>query len=126
VGRCFKKSETEYEKLQADVTKSDNTVLKFSTIGFDAGMMLDTIRLLTMPVVLVHGEDDPIITSPKEAVWDYLTIEKEEQVLPVPMPGVRHFPMLESDTFQRLVGMFLETPEISKIELKERWRRRSR
>jgi len=126
LGRCFKKSETEYEKLQADVTKSDNTVLKFSTIGFDAGMMLDTIRLLTMPVVLVHGEDDPIITSPKEAVWDYLTIEKEEQVLPVPMPGVRHFPMLESDTFQRLVGMFLETPEISKIELKERWRRRSR
>ncbi|HRF94259.1 MAG TPA: alpha/beta hydrolase [Aggregatilineales bacterium] len=126
LAKCFKKSETEFEKLQADVTKSDNTVLKFSTIGFDAGMMLDTIRLLTMPVVLVHGEDDPIIGSPNEAVWDYLTIEKEEQVLPVPMSGVRHFPMLESDTFQRLVGMFLETPEISKIELKERWRRRSR
>ncbi|MDX2078781.1 MAG: alpha/beta hydrolase [bacterium] len=126
LAKCFKKSETEFEKLQADVTKSDNTVLKFSTIGFDAGMMLDTIRLLTMPVVLVHGEDDPIISPPNEAVWDYLTIEKEEQVLPVPMSGVRHFPMLESDTFQRLVGMFLETPEISKIELKERWRRRSR
>jgi pimeloyl-ACP methyl ester carboxylesterase len=126
LAKCFKKSETEFEKLQADVTKSDNTVLKFSTIGFDAGMMLDTIRLLTMPVVLVHGEDDPIIGRPNDTVWDYLTIEKEEQVLPVPMSGVRHFPMLESDTFQRLVGMFLETPEISKIELKERWRRRSR
>ncbi|PJF32016.1 MAG: hypothetical protein CUN52_02100 [Phototrophicales bacterium] len=126
LGRCFKKSDAEYEKLQADVTKSDNAVLKQSTIGFDAGMMLDTIRLLTMPVVLVHGEDDPIITAPTEAVWDYLTIEKEEQVLPVPMASVRHFPMLESETFQRLVGMFLETPDISKIELKERWRRRSR
>lgn len=126
LNKCFKKSEAEYEKLQADVTKSDNTVLKYSTIGFDAGMMLDTIRLLTMPVVFAHGEDDPIIPSPTEAVWDYLTVEKEEQVLPVPMSGVRHFPMLESDTFQRLVGMFLETPEIHKIELKERWRRRSR
>ncbi|MCU0479925.1 MAG: alpha/beta hydrolase [Anaerolineae bacterium] len=126
LAKCFKKSESEFEKLQADVTKSDSNVLKISTIGFDAGMMLDTIRLLSMPVVLVHGQDDPIITAPNEAVWDYLTIEKEEQVLPVPMSGVRHFPMLESDTFQRLVGMFLETPEISKIELKERWRRRSR
>lgn len=126
LGKCFKKSDAEYEKLQADVTKSDSAVLKHCTIGFDAGMMLDTIRLLTMPVVLVHGEDDPLITTPTEAVWDYLTIEKEEQVLPVPMSDVRHFPMLESDTFQRLVGMFLETPDISKIELKERWRRRSR
>ena len=126
LGKCFKKSDAEYEKLQADVTKSDSAVLKHCTIGFDAGMMLDTIRLLSMPVVLVHGEDDPLITTPTEAVWDYLTIEKEEQVLPVPMSGVRHFPMLESDTFQRLVGMFLETPDISKIELKERWRRRSR
>lgn len=126
LAKCFKKSEAEFEKLQADVSKSDNTVLKFSTIGFDAGMMLDTIRLLSMPVVLVHGEEDPIITAPNEAVWDYLTIEKEEQILPVPMTGVRHFPMLESETFLRLVGMFLETSEISKIELKERWRRRSR
>ncbi len=126
LGKCFKKSDAEYEKLQADVTKSDNAVLKQCTIGFDAGMMLDTIRLLTMPVVLVHGEDDPLIATPSEAVWDYLTIEKEEQVLPVPMSNVRHFPMLESETFQRLVGMFLETPDISKIELKERWRRRSR
>ena len=126
LAKCFKKSEAEFEKLQADITKSDNSVLKFSTIGFDAGMMLDTIRLLSMPVVLVHGADDPIITAPSEAVWDYLTIEKEEQILPVPMSGVRHFPMLESETFLRLVGMFLETAEISKIELKERWRRRSR
>jgi len=126
LAKCFKKSEAEFEKLQADITKSDNSVLKFSTIGFDAGMMLDTIRLLSMPVVLVHGADDPIITAPNEAVWDYLTIEKEEQILPVPMSGVRHFPMLESETFLRLVGMFLETAEISKIELKERWRRRSR
>lgn len=126
LAKCFKKSDAEYEKLQADVTKSDNAVLKQCTIGFDAGMMLDTIRLLTMPVVLVHGEDDPIITAPTEAVWDYLTIEREEQVLPVPMASVRHFPMLESETFQRLAGMFLETPDISKIELKERWRRRSR
>lgn len=78
LAKCFKKSETEFEKLQADVTKSDSNVLKISTIGFDAGMMLDTIRLLSMPVVLVHGEDDPIITAPTEAVWDYLTIEKEE------------------------------------------------
>lgn len=125
--RCFKKSDTEYEKFQADVVKADNKVLEHTATGFDAGSFLDSIRMLPMPVVLIHGGDDPVVTPPGDAIWDYLTADKDEDaLLPVPMESIKHFPMLESDNFQRLVGMFLEMPQISKIELKERWRRRSR
>jgi hypothetical protein len=34
--------------------------------------------------------------------------------------------MLEDERFFRIVNDFLELPDISKIEVKERWRRRTR
>ncbi|TVR20512.1 MAG: alpha/beta hydrolase [Anaerolineaceae bacterium] len=126
LGRCFRKSETEYDKLYQDIAKCDNRVLRYLSRDFSAGRTLDAIRLLPMPTVVVHGADDPLIPLPDEAIWDYVTQSKEDQLVPIPLVGVRHFPMLEHETFQRLVGMFLETADISKIELKERWRRRSR
>ncbi len=126
LGRCFKKSEPQYEKLGFDLAKMDDGVLPRITASFDAGRMLDTLRMIATPAVIVHGEADPLIPDPGENVWNYLTSEKEDSVLPVPLPGVRHFPMLEHEAFIRLINNFLELPDISKLELKERWRRRSR
>ncbi|MCU0499310.1 MAG: alpha/beta hydrolase [Anaerolineae bacterium] len=126
LSRCFKRSEAAYEKLNQDIAKQDDTALTRLTNGFDPGRMLDILRMLSMPIVIVHGMDDPLIDAPNENVWNYLTLEKEESVLPVPLPGVRHFPMLEADAFIRLVNNFLELQDLSKLELKERWRRRSR
>lgn len=126
LARCFKSSEPEFEKLKGDVVKADPLALKSSIRTFDSGQMLDMLRLLPMPMVLVHGVDDPIIEVPKESVWNYLTIDKEDTLLPIPLPGVRHFPMLEHTEFVRLVNQFLELPDISKIEMKERWIRRNR
>lgn len=124
--RCFKRADTEYDKLQAYISRTDTAVIAHSVKGFDAGRILDQLRLTNIPTVIVHGESDPLIPVPSESVWDYLTQGKEESLLPVPLPNVRHFPMLESDPYIRLVGSFLDTPDISKIEIKERWRRRSR
>jgi pimeloyl-ACP methyl ester carboxylesterase len=126
LNRCFKKSDPEYEKLFQDIAKGDSKVIEYSYHNFDAGRVLDLVRTLPMPIVVVHGEDDPLIPPPGDEIWDYITEDKDDKLLPVPLSGVRHFPMLEHETFQRLVGMFLEMPDISKIELKERWRRRSR
>lgn len=126
LARCFRRSEGDFEKLQLDVGKSDNAVIQRSVEQFDPGKVLDTLRILPMPVVVVHGENDPLIPVPVEAVWNYLTLEKDDTLLPVPLPGVRHFPMLEHEPFLRLTTSFLETPDISKIEVKTRWRRRSR
>lgn len=124
--RCFRRSDSDYDKLQAYISRTDPAVITHSVKGFDPGRLLDQLRISTIPTVLVHGENDPLIPAPAESIWDYLTVGKEETVLPIPLPGVRHFPMLESDAYIRLVGYFLDTPDISKIEVKERWRRRSR
>ncbi|HEX2619331.1 MAG TPA: alpha/beta hydrolase [Phototrophicaceae bacterium] len=124
--KCFKKTDPEFGKLSQDVARQDDAVLNKMTGSFDAGKMLDILRGLPMPIVVVHGTDDPIIEAPSENVWTYITTNKEDTLIPIPLPGVRHFPMLEADSFTRLVGNFLEAPDISKIEIKERWKRRSR
>lgn len=126
LARCFKRSEPEYDKLRVDVVKTDPSVIRQSASLFDAGRMLDTLRLLAMPTVVLHGLADPIIPPPSEEVWNYLTLDKEALLLPMTLPDVRHFPMLEYDRFFTLLNNFLETPDVSKIEVKERWRRRTR
>jgi pimeloyl-ACP methyl ester carboxylesterase len=124
--RCFRRTEPEYGKLSQDVIKQDDRAFQSLAKEFDPGKMLDTLRNLPMPVVVVHGVDDPVIDVPNENVWTYLIGNKEDTLLPIPLPGVRHFPMLEATTFPRLVTDFLDTPDISKLEIKEIWRRRAR
>lgn len=126
LARCFKKSEPEFEKLQVDVARADARALKFCALSFDSGQMLDTLRLLNVPTVVVHGSDDGIIPLPPETVWNYLTADRDDTLLPVHLSGVRHFPMLEHERFLRLLNDFLEAPDISKLEIKERWKRRTR
>ncbi|MEO8607238.1 MAG: alpha/beta hydrolase [Chloroflexota bacterium] len=126
LAKCFKKSETAYDKLAADLNKTDLAAVKGSVSTYDSGRMLDTLRMLPMPRVLVQGLDDALLPAPDENVWNYLTNEKEDTLLPILLPGVRHFPMLEYERFTRLVNDFLEVPDISKLEIKERWKRRTR
>jgi pimeloyl-ACP methyl ester carboxylesterase len=124
--KCFKKSDPIFDKLRVDVEKTDEKVLLNTVIGYSASKFLDDVRSLASPTVAVHGVDDPIIPVPGDDVWNYLTVERDDVFVPIPLGGVRHFPMLEYEPFTRLTNDFLETPEISKIEVRERWRRRSR
>jgi len=126
LAKCFRKNEPSFEKLGVDLAKIDPVVLKKSIETFDSGRMLDTLRLLTVPILVVHGVDDPLIAQPNEEILNYITVDKENLLLPILLPGVRHFPMLEDDRFARLANEFLDAPDISKLEIKERWRRRTR
>ena len=126
LNKCFKPTEVFYQKLDVDTPKTDGRALAASAQAFDAGRMLDMMRLLTMPTVIIHGEDDPIIPAPSEDVWNYITLDKENLTLPIPLAGVRHFPMLEDERFIRVASDFFETDDLSKIALKDRWRRRTR
>ncbi len=123
--RCFRRSEPEYEKLSTDVDKADDHAMLASADGYEAGDFLDELRRITAPIVAVHGLDDPFMETPTEAVWNYLTVQQEDVFVPILLPNVRHFPMLESEAFTRLALDFLNVPEITKLELRERWRRRS-
>jgi pimeloyl-ACP methyl ester carboxylesterase len=124
--RCFRRSEANYDMLYKDVARIDSSVIDISASGFEAGEMLDTLRRLQMPLIVVHGDTDPLIPAPSEPIWHYLLDDKEDRVLPIPLPDVRHYPMLEHEPFTRLVGQFLEAPDITKIEVKTRWVRRNR
>lgn len=126
LSKAFKRSEPEYAKLRVDLERTDARALPRSINGFDSGHMLDTLRLLAAPSVVLHGVDDPILPSPNEAVWNYVTTGKDATLLPVPLPGIRHFPMLEYDRFARFASDFLDAPDINRLEIKERWRRRTR
>lgn len=127
LARCFKRpSEPGYDAVAGDVGRMDSKVLTYSASGYDAGNMLDLLRLLDIPMVITHGRNDPLIEAPKENIWEYLTDGNDTPILPVPLDNVKHFPMLEQETFMRLLSSFLETPNINNIEIKERWRRRTR
>src|SRR5690606_16509709 len=67
LAKCFKTSEPEYDKLKVDVDKTDSAILKQSLLHYDSGRMLDSLRTLKMPIVVVHGTDDPIIPQPSES-----------------------------------------------------------
>jgi pimeloyl-ACP methyl ester carboxylesterase len=126
--KCFKKSDPLYEKLAVDIPKTDARALKGCALDFDAGRLLDTIWRLPMPTVVLHGLEDALIEAPDEEVWRYIKTDKEDKLVDIPLEGVRHFPMLEYERFNRLVTDFLELPDLThlKSEIKERWKRRSR
>ncbi|MEO8394324.1 MAG: alpha/beta hydrolase, partial [Chloroflexota bacterium] len=126
LARCFRRSEPNYERLAVDLAKIDPEVLRKSVENFDAGRMLDSLRLLATPTLVIHGLQDPIIPPPSEEILNYITLDKENLLLPILLPNVRHFPMLEDDRFPRLASEFMEVPDVSKLEVKERWRRRTR
>jgi pimeloyl-ACP methyl ester carboxylesterase len=126
LSRCYRKTEINYQKLSVDLAKMDARALRGSIEHFDAGRLLDTFRMLTMPVAMMHGLDDPLIAPPQDEVWHYLTLERENQLVPILLPGTRHFPMLDDERFLRLVADFLEATDMSKLQPKERWRRRTR
>jgi pimeloyl-ACP methyl ester carboxylesterase len=77
-----------------------------------------------LPVVLVHGGEDPFIQAPQP---DRLR-EIAENSRVVLLEGVRHFPMLEeTNKFNRLLIEFLSVgQDLDALEPKEEWQRRLR
>ncbi len=129
LARCFRRTDPSHDKLLADVRKTDVRVLTETARTFDAGPMLDTLWLLPMPTMILHGGSDRVIEPPNEEILRYVTQEKDTILMPPPLPNIGHFPMLEDERFPRLVSDFLEASDISKadlVEIKERWRRRTR
>lgn len=126
LGRCYRRSDDVYAKLMVDVAKTDARAPQALADSHDSGALLDTLRLLPLPLVAVHGDEDPLFPPPPEDVWNYLTSDSDRVFLPILLPGVRHFPMLEDERFYRVAGDFLEMNDLGKIEIRERWRRRAR
>jgi pimeloyl-ACP methyl ester carboxylesterase len=126
ISRNFKRGDANHDRMMTELNNMDPRAVSSAISHFDAGTMLDTLRLLSIPVLLLYGLDDPIMPPPTESILNYLTMDKEGLLVPIGLPGVRHYPMLEDERFGRLLLDFLERADLSTIEVKERWRRRSR
>jgi pimeloyl-ACP methyl ester carboxylesterase len=119
IGRRVSFPEVEREALKADIAAIAISVR--SAIEHNMGSMS---LPFTIPVLLVHGEEDPFIQAPRrERLGDIA--ENGRVVL---LSGVQHFPMLEAmNKFNRLLMEFLNVGEdLDALELKEEWQRRLR
>ncbi|GAB4530192.1 MAG: hypothetical protein OHK0046_50630 [Anaerolineae bacterium] len=124
--RCFRKSDSDYKTLEPDLIKMDNQVLVHTSMNYDAGVVLDALRVLPTPTLLAHGMGDPIIPPPSDAVLNYISEDEGRHFAYYPLDEAKHFPMLDHEPFMRLVTAFLETDDLNSIELKNRWKRRTR
>jgi pimeloyl-ACP methyl ester carboxylesterase len=91
-----------------------------------AVLRMDTrtlLRRLEMPLLLVYGENDNVVT-PRDAAKH---AGVNNSVRTMMLPQCRHFPMLDrSSQFNRLLQDFLRTPDVKDLQLKDEWVRRLR
>lgn len=116
----------DYPEVDLEAQKADPNAIMMSA-RLLANTDQETARAmerLDIPLLLVHGEKDPLIAPPSP---DLLQVS-DQNVKPITLSDSRHFPMLdEAPKFQRLLKDFLETrPEdLQTLALKEEWRRRT-
>ena len=141
--RSLKRTDENYQKMIGDVRSADLMAFREAVSDFNPIEFLDGIHQLKVPTMLVHGEDDPLIPPPSDAVLEYITRDTTKKVdsripteaprkdttQPIILSNVGHFPMLDEDRFYWLVSQFLESDnfsELRELQSKERWRRRAR
>jgi pimeloyl-ACP methyl ester carboxylesterase len=114
----------DYEEVDIEAAKTDGTAVVqslSSAIGQDTIAML---RSLGLPVLLVAGQEDPIIQPPDDGAVAALSANVHSIVI----DGAQHYPMLEQPSkFCRLLRDFLTyRAEWDRMQLKDEWKRRMR
>jgi len=125
LGKAVDPGAAHYEKLLAELRKTDPLAIKNS---LDAFAVINTFRDVMeapAPVCAVLGDDDGLLPKPDDEMLQQLDSRPSTKL--VVMEDKQHFPMLE-DKFQfvRLLKDFLEAEDINRLEMKEEWRRRKR
>lgn len=117
-------SSADYEKLKSEVAKTTSEAIQMSTTSFRYISTYHELIKVKSPTVALFGESDTFVSLPKKDILDRLSVGSKKVIV---MPNLRHFPMLEDTSkFVRLLRDFLEAPDISKLEMKDEWRRRNR
>jgi pimeloyl-ACP methyl ester carboxylesterase len=113
-----------FPEVEREARKADTKAILTSV----RSAMAHDIRSLSLPfyipVVLVHGGEDPFIQAPSRE-WLCEIAENSRVVL---LKGVQHFPMLEeTNKFNRLLMDFLDAgQDLDALEPKDEWQRRLR
>ncbi|GAB4434976.1 MAG: alpha/beta hydrolase [Anaerolineae bacterium] len=115
-----------HKEVQKEAEKTGEGVVNASiqsAAQLDIRSRLDLIAQSNALVLAVYGEKDDMIdpgpTRNLNGSW--------ANIRPIGLSESRHFPMLEEKAkFNRLLQDFLDATDLSVLELKEEWRRRTR
>jgi pimeloyl-ACP methyl ester carboxylesterase len=113
-----------HKEVQQEVEKMATNVIALSvqsTLEIDARALIERIR---QPTLVIYGEKDGVIDPEPSRILN----GERHSLRPIGLAESRHFPMLEeANKFNRLLKDFLEAgDDLSVLELKEEWKRRTR
>ena len=115
-----------HKEVQKEAQKTGDSVVKVSVQSaaqLDISSRLQVIAQSNALVLAVYGErDDMVDPNPTRNLNGNWT-----NIRPIGLAESKHFPMLEEAAkFYRLLQDFLDVDDLSVLELKEEWRRRTR
>ena len=113
-----------YKEVQQEAEKMADNVIALSVQSVsevDAQALIDQV---SHPTLAIYGEKDHLIDPAPTRALNGL----RPNLRPIGLAESKHFPMLEeANKFNRLLKDFLEIgDDLSRLELKEEWRRRTR
>jgi pimeloyl-ACP methyl ester carboxylesterase len=116
----------EFERLQAEIEKADVEARLASARSLvDEWDVTESLLQSKVPTVMVYGETDPLVSVPSDDWLEKLRAGGSFHGVLLNEAG--HFPMLEERSrFNRLLMDFLEAKDISSLQLREQWVRRTR
>ena len=128
IARIIWRRQIRHQEVRQEVGKTDREAINLSLrslASMDIFGRIQRLGQLQNPLVLVVcGEkDDMVDPKPIHSLNGHWP-----NVRPIGLPASKHFPMLDEPAkFSRLLKDFLEVEEdLSGLELKEEWRRRTR
>lgn len=93
LGRCFRRAEPNYENFAGGCEQNRwPRAARRSVEHFNSGRMLDTLRLLNIPVVAIHRLEDPLMPPPRDEVLNYIDARKRTNARPCAFAQCSPFP----------------------------------
>jgi len=113
-----------YEEVEMEAAKTDSDAVVQSVRSAMAQDLYDTLEEIEMPILLIYGQQDPIIEAPDEDMLEDL----DYNVYSFRFEEAQHYPMLEDTSkFNRLLRDFLmHRDNWDAYKVKDEWRRRMR
>jgi pimeloyl-ACP methyl ester carboxylesterase len=113
-----------YDSIEQEASRAAPDAITESVQSVMNTDLVPRLPSLTVPLLVLYGENDSVITPSPAAAFSGLG----STVRVLSMPEARHFPMLDrSSQFNRLLGDFLNADQdLNKLDLKDEWQRRVR
>lgn len=124
LSKMFWRRQITHKEVQQETEKmAENVIARSmqSIVNIDARTLIEQVR---QPTLVIYGEKDGVVDPGPARNLN----GQRNSLRPIGLAESRHFPMLEeANKFNRLLKDFLEAgDDLSVLELKEEWKRRTR